>query len=361
MASVNGEFVSASIDEANFDGVKAVFNPFKTNVFMDVAGRPIKSASEATIIGNDVFLRGEIEYYDFADPIVTAGRAESEKGKAKRTTRGEKYNKAVNRFKGYSERVLGVTYETRAELEAAYDRLPVQSQVALDKSEYAKNLQDNEVRMKASRRLRKTAGRAARTYEGVRKAILDNPENYISKQNLKDARAKLESMSVQELVDIMTNDALGRLQNRNDDLGVLAVNELISRAVADGDLDRIPGLIEEAAKIGTTAGRLLRHFREIKSSTPQGMYQIFMKEVERRGNTLSDDQKKRLTQMTTTLFDLHQKHEDLMKRAISGEDVESELKSITDQALKAERELNTFVKRSDRERLGRLAHPAHPR
>ena len=344
MASVNGEFVSASIDDTNFDGVKAVFNPFKTNVFMDVAGRPIKSASEATIIGNDVFLRGEIEYYDFADPIVTAGRAESEKGRAKRTARGEKYNKAVNRFKGFSERVLGVTYETRAELETAYDNLPVQSQVALDNSEYAKNLQDNEVRMKASRRLRKTAGRAARTYEGgVRKAILDNPENYISKQNLKDARAKLESMSVQELVDIMTNDALGRLQNRNDDLGVLAVNELISRAVADGDLDRIPGLIEEAAKVGTTAGRLLRHFREIKSSTPQGMYQIFMKEVERRGNTLSDDQKKRLTQMTTTLFDLHQKHEDLMKRAISGEDVETELKSITDQALKAERELNTFA------------------
>ena len=41
-------------------------------------------------------------------------------------------------------------------------------------------------------------------------------------------------MTDAELIHIMTGDGLGRLQERNDDLGVLASAEMISRAVSRG-------------------------------------------------------------------------------------------------------------------------------
>ena len=195
MASVNGEFVSSKIEDANFDGVKAIFNPFNSNIFTDVAGRPIKSVDgEATIVGSDVFLRGEIEYYDFNDPVVMKGREESVKGKEKRIKRGPKYNESIKRFETYSEKVLGVKYENQAQLERAYDNMPVQSKAALDQSDYAKNLNDNKILSRASKRMRNTAGRAARTYTGARKQILDNPSNYINAQNLAREKGRLKEM-----------------------------------------------------------------------------------------------------------------------------------------------------------------------
>ena len=141
----------------------------------------------------------------------------------------------------------------------------------------------------------------------------------------------------------MTDDGLGRLSQRNDDLGVLASAEMINRAVARGDMDAIPDLIEEAAAMGTTAGRILRHLRELKGSTPKGIEQIIIKAVERKGNTLSDDQKSRLQKMAADMFRLGNEHEALMKRAIAGEDVEAELKAKTKEVKAAERALETFA------------------
>ena len=342
MASVNGEFVSSKINEANFDGVKAIFNPHKSNVFTDVAGRPIKSAQEATVIGNDVFLRGKIEYYDFNDPIVMRGRKESVQSKTERLKRGEDYNASVRKFEIYTGK-FGATYESRAELEAAYDNLSLESKVALDQSEYAKNLLDNDVVIRASKRLRRTAGRAARMYQGSRADILNNPNNYISPQNLANLKGDLKEKSIQELTELFTNEALGRLSERNDDLSVLAGIELFNRRIKNKDFEGSAALIEELASTGTTVGRMLRHFRELKTSTPEGMAMMIKQEVAKRNKKLSEDQEKRLMEMSKDLFDLHLEHEELMRQAIAGDDVEAALEAKTKEVKKKERELDTFA------------------
>ena len=343
MASVNGEFVSSKIEDANFDGVKAIFNPHQSNVFTDVAGRPIKLVDgEATVVGSQVFLRGEIEYYDFNDPIVMQGREESVESKEKRVKRGKDYNASLKKFEVYMGK-SEITYESRAELEAAYDNMSLKSKIALDKSEYANNLNDLDIVTRASKRMRNTAGRAARTYTGARKQILDNPSNYINAQNLAREKDRLKEMSIQDLVEIFTDDALGRLSLGNDDISVLAGAELLNRAYRDKDYDRAAAIIAELAATGTTVGRVMRHMRELKSSTPEGMAMIVKQEVAKRNKKLSKEQEERLNQMSQDLFQLHAEHEELMRRAIAGDDVEAELEAKTKEVKAKERELDTFT------------------
>ncbi|MCW4027632.1 MAG: hypothetical protein NWE76_09140 [Candidatus Bathyarchaeota archaeon] len=343
MASVNGEFLTDQLDQMNFDGVKAFFNPFKHNVFVDASGRPIKSAEEATVIGNTVYLRGDIEYFDYNDPILKRGRTETPKEIEERTKRSPKYDKALKRFKAFSER-NGVEFDSQADLELAYDNMPIESKVAMSESEVAANMEEAQRMASGLLKLRKTAGRGARQYGGdIRRQILDNPNNYFTPQSIKEAKGMLKDKSDQDLVAMMSQEGLSRLQDRNDDLGVLAAGELISRAVSRGDLDSIPSIIAEAAAIGTTAGRILRHFRELKSASPKGIEQIIKGEVERRGNTLSESQTARLQDMAGNLFRLQAEHEDLVRRAIAGEEVDAALKAKTDEVKAAERELDTFA------------------
>ena len=196
-----------------------------------------------------------------------------------------------------------------------------------------------------SLRLRRTAERkaSAKEFAQVKQEILSNPQNYISKQNIKEAKDKLESMTNDELLAIMTDDALGRLSNRNDDLGVLAASELIQRKVASGDMQGVPALIEELAKMGTTAGRLLRHFREMKKSTPEGLFKIINAMVERRGNKLTENQTIRLKRITEDLMYHQNRLKGLIERAISGENVDKEIESVRRDLERAERELDGFV------------------
>ena len=343
MASVNGGFLTDKISESSFDGVKAFFNPFKHNVFVDAQGRPIKSAGEATIVGNTVYLRGDIEYYDYNDPILREGRTESPEQRAKRTERGPKYDKALNRFKAYSERVLGIQYANDTDLQEAYDNMTFTSQVALDESDAASRAEEAASRASARLVIRRTAGRAARKYGAVREQILQDPRNYFSKQSIAREKENLANMSDQELIDIMTDDALGRLQSRNDDMGVLASAEMIKRAVARGDVDAIPGIVAEAAAMGTTAGRLLRHFRELKNATPKGLIETLRKEIELRGRTLNESQEKQLSGIASELFRLQAEVEELMKKGAQGEDVDAELKAKVAELKEAERAMDTFA------------------
>ena len=160
MASVNGEFMSTKLSQMDYNGVKAFFNPFKHNVFVDASGRPIKSADEATIVGSTVFLRGNIEYYDFSDPILSEGRSENPEAKEKRIKRGPKYDKALKRFEGYSK-AQGIQFADRQELMSAYDNMPIRSQVALNESEVAENMADAQTRASSRIVMRQTAGRSA--------------------------------------------------------------------------------------------------------------------------------------------------------------------------------------------------------
>ena len=343
MASVNGGFLTDKISESSFDGVKAFFNPFKHNVFVDAQGRPIKSAGEATIVGNTVYLRGDIEYYDYNDPILKEGRTESPEQKAKRIERGPKYDKAVNRFRAYAERVMGLQFANDEDVREAYDNMTFTSQVALNESEVASRAEEAVERASTRLIIRKTAGKAARKYGSVRNQILQDPKNYFSRQSIAKVKDNLEVMTDQELVDIMTDDALGRLQNRNDDMGVLASAEMIKRAVARGDMDAIPGIVAEAAAMGTTAGRLLRHFRELKNSTPVGITEIIRKEVEARGRTLTSKQESQLETIAGNLFRLQAEVEQLVKDGAQGIDVDAELRAKTKEMKEAERALDTFA------------------
>ena len=342
MASVNGGFLTDKISESNFDGVKAFFNPLKHNVFVDAQGRPIKSAGEATIVGNTVYLRGDIEYYDYNDPILREGRTESPEQKAKRIERGPKYDKAVNRFRAYAERVLGIEFANDEDLREAYDNMTFTSQVALNESEVASRAEEAVARASTRLVVRRYAGRKAKQYTEVRSDILNDPRNYFSRQSIAKAKDKLEIMTDQELIDIMTDDALGRLQNRNDDMGVLASAEMIKRAVDRGDMDAIPGIVAEAAAIGTTAGRLLRHFRELKNATPQGIVETLKKEIEARGRTLSQAQENQLNNIASDLFRLQAEVEQLIKDGAQGIDVDAELNAKVAELKEAERRMDTF-------------------
>ena len=194
-------------------------------------------------------------------------------------------------------------------------------------------------------RLRQTARNSAKSTDlsSVRQDIVSNPQNYISKQNIKEAKQKLEEMTNDDLLAIMTDDALGRLQNRNDDLGVLAGAELIQRKVDQGDLDGVPAIVEELAKMGTTAGRILRHFKELNRSTPQGMYSVIEAMIKRNGNKLNENQQARLRRLTEDLMKNQARLKELMDRATRGENVEDDLKIAKRDLDRVENELNTFL------------------
>ena len=349
MAAVQGDYVSEGVEASELDGVKAVFNPFREHLFVDASGRAIKSAEEATVIGNNVILRGKIEYFKMDDPILQRGKVESDKGKAKRLLRGDRYEKQLKRFKAYAEGALGMTFNNRAELEAAYDGMQVGSKVALSESEVAENMETARERASIGgfikqNKMRQTARKQAGTFlNTTREAIISNPENYIKPQSIKKIKSELEDMTDQELVNHLTDESVGRLSERNDDVGVLAGAEMLRRAIARGETDRIPAIVAELAAVGTTAGRILRHFRELKSSTPKGLASIIESAVTNNGNQLSDAQKAELKKVTEDLFVQQAKVEELMRRAVGGEQVDAELESAIDDMKATERKLDTFT------------------
>ena len=349
MAAVQGDFVSDGVSSSDLDGVKATFNPFREHLFVDASGRAIKSAEEATVIGNTVLLRGKVTYFSMNDPILQRGKVESPKGKAKRVLRGDKYEQALKRFKSYAEGALGMEFKNRAELELAYDGMQVGSKVALAESEVADNMADAADRASISgylknQNMRQAARKQANTFlNTTRQAILDNPENYISPQNIGKIKSELQDITDQELIEYLTDESIGRLSQKNDDIGVLAGAELIRRAVARGESEKIPSIVAELAAVGTTAGRILRHFRELKSSSPAGLMAIIESAVANNGNSLSEQQKVELQKVTSDLFGQQAKVEDLMRRAVAGEEVDAELKEAIEAMKKTERKLDTFA------------------
>lgn len=349
MASVNGEFVSSDINTLNYDGVKATFNPFLQGAFVDAAGRPIKSASEATIIGGDVYLRGEIEYFSADDAKLLQGSVESDANRERRTKRGPKYDKALSRFQAYADRVLGQTFDSREALEDAYDNMNLPNETALTDSEVAENAERAMERAAIdgfiNKNIRRGADRVAQGLEdlSLRQMIRQDPRNYIAPQKLKELRRDVADLTDAELVDIVNDVTLGKLSSMNDNLSVLAQAEILSRAVARGETDAIPGIVAELASMGTTAGRLLRHLREVKKASPRGMEAFIKSAVEAKGNKLTAEQEAKLKDISGRMFEAHAIVEDLMNKARNGERVGKELKEAENRLKAIEREMDTFT------------------
>lgn len=313
------------------DGLELKPDPFNSGMFVDAAGKPVSNATAVVYYNGKAYASGRITYAQQQRPKDMGEYMENPPARE------------LEKLGAYMEHVLGHAVEGRDALVEAYNSLPLESKEALKKSEVAEGVVRKSRRVRINGRLRQTAARSANHYSTVRSEIVNNPENYISKQKLGLIKDQLKFMSEEDLVSIMTDDGLGRLSNRNDDVGVLAGAEIIRRKIADGDLDAIPPLIEELSKIGTTAGRILRHFRELKGSTPKGLTDIIEKMVEKRGNKLTDSQRTELQTYANKLFELQTKQRKLMERAIRGEDVETELNEVNKQLKEAERNMDTFA------------------
>ena len=349
MASVNGEFVTSTISETSLDGVKAVFNPFNNSTFVDVSGRPIKSAEEATIVGNNAFLRGKIEYYEYDDPNLLKGMVETPKEKTKRVKRGDKYDRAVRKFEAYSKARLSTEYDSKEALQEAYDEMPLQSQVALDDSEVADRMVENMERASIAnnrKRMRQTAKRGASIAglsSSISNSIRQNPENYITTQRLSDVRDKLDQMSSADLMDTLKDDALREIGESDSPISGLAGAELINRHMKSGDQSKIPLVLERLAKKGTSAGRILRQLAELKSSTPAGLMETVISAVEARGNMLNESQTGKLSRISKGMFETHRELNDLIERIHNGEDVTKQITEKTEEHRKFVREMETFT------------------
>lgn len=336
---VDGKFdpkYTPPVDPSSLKGARVYLSPFSEGSLVDGSLRTIKSADSI------VYIKKEGVWEAYVDGELKLSNTELSSGDFDRWRDGKGGEIEVE---GFRQKLQQETQQkvTREQAEAIYKRTNIPFRQTFWKSGQAEAYYNSGIRN--SSRLRKPAERAAKSHElnSVKDEILRNPENYISKQNIKEAKEKLAEMSNDDLVAIMTDDALGRLQNRNDDLGVLAAAELIQRKVDAGDVQGVPALIEELGKMGTTAGRLLRHFREMKRATPQGLYSIINGMVERRGNKLTESQANRLTAITEALMYHQNRLKDLMERAIRGENVDNEIKQAKADLERAESELNNLV------------------
>ena len=201
-----------------------------------------------------------------------------------------------------------------------------------------------ETAIEYSKKRLKALGEGIVIHEEKRNEIINNPENYLDKQNLKVEKEKLKKMSNQELISLMHPDGLNSLAEANDDLSVLAGIERINRAIASGNHHLVPAIIEQLGKIGTTADRILRHFAEMKSSTPAGLVTVIKKAVEAKGNKLSKSQEKQLVKLSSEWFTAFKEAEVLMKKAIAGDEKSGELfVGKLKKVKKFERDLATFA------------------
>jgi hypothetical protein len=329
MRSPESETPAVSQGDVSMTLTEIVFNPLLGSYPVTKDGAFIKSADEVYVVDGKTYVRGNVE----VAPRQEAGRIKTDKTyKVPPSVRVE----GINNLQAYLDNA-GIA----ADAETVYNSMTYDQQRQVMDSGSDLNIQATA--SLTGKRLRQTAGRAAEAFPGLKGEILANPENYISRQNLQGIKSRMETMSEADLVSLMRDDALGRLQNRNDDTGALAGAELINRAVQRGDMEAIPNLIEELSKIGTTAGRILRQFRELKMSVPEGFSSVIQSMVEKRGNRLSPEQKTKLDDISTRMYKARDKYNELKKKALLGDDVEADLKKAVDDLSNIEKELNTMV------------------
>ena len=96
-------------------------------------------------------------------------------------------------------------------------------------------------------------------------------------------------------------------------------------------------VLDQLAAVGTTAGRVLRHMAELKTSSPQGMASVIIKKAEGQGKILSEAQKKEILDATKEYMRAYRMVEDFMERGIAGEDVENLFKRAQEDLSNAER------------------------
>ena len=197
--------------------------------------------------------------------------------------------------------------------------------------------------------LRGTLRRVNSTFKTSRERILANPDAYYTKQSLKAIKENLELMTEDELLENMTAEGLNRVANQagtgrgENDISVLAAVELINRKSEAGE--DVSELLVDLAKVGTTVGRMLRHFAELKSATPLGIVATIEGALAKANRIMSATQVERLTDIADRFIKAGQVVKDLRDEIESEYSKETEAKLIkaSKNLDKVTRELNKFT------------------
>jgi hypothetical protein len=292
-------------------------------------GNRVIGAEKAVMTGDTVFAMGEITY---SDPELFAyQQAEFTEEEAERF--------ADDPFTADSIIDLmeteGLSFDQAEAL--FYDRVDM-------------SMSDDEVMF--SSQIRGTAARVvdSANFSGdLREMVKNNPENYFDRASFTDIKDAMDHMTTPQLLSYMRADKLGELKG-DENYGPLATITLINRYAAAGDNESAAALVADLAATGTSVGRLLRQFAELKTSTPESMASTILHMAERGGKTVNDRTKKQVEEQSRIVFELHRRAEELYARGQKGEDVWDEYKKAIDLLAKEEKQLdiiaNKIIERS---------------
>lgn len=313
------------------DGIIVMRNPLHSESFVDAYGNKLKFAEKGFASGDMMVVSGKVR---FEPPDI-------------RPMRDDVRIEDPEHFVAYQNFVSIIKQRNQSLQNASSDLFEsaYKAMTPKERARFANLTVDEHGTVIKGRKLRGTSKRVANSSEfGRFKAeIINNPNNYIDQQKISEQKKLLEEMSPQELVSLMRGDALNNLATRNDDVGVLAGIELINRMQADGNDIGIVSVLDQLAAVGTTAGRVLRHMAELKTSSPQGMASVIIKKAESQGKILSEAQKKEILDATKEYMRAYRMVEDFMERGIAGEDVENLFKRAQEDLSNAERDLDTLA------------------
>lgn len=198
--------------------------------------------------------------------------------------------------------------------------------------------------------LRQTISRTINRFSPETRArVMNNPKAYYSKQSLNAIKDNLENMTDDELLENMTADGLNTISRTaapgrsENDISVLAAIELINRKVEAGE--DVSELLVDLSVLGTTVGRMLRHFAELKSSSPMGIVETIRAALKRADRVMTPTQEDRLTQIASRFIAAQQKAKELRDKIelVYSAEQEAELKKAMTELDKVTRELNLFT------------------
>ena len=246
--------------------------------------------------------------------------------------------------------------------ETATEQQPIEEQATEEETTQEETTEAETAEETEEKKPRRFAVRAAKTMKEIKEDILNNPNNYYTPQKIAEIQERMETLSMGDLLSEMKDAGVTLLRNAQDETGILAGLEAMNRAYANGDFALAGEIQQDLAMLGTNIGRLLRHFGELKSSTPQSMIDSIVRNAERKGTTLSDNQKKRLQELVNPVFQLQREVQAQSKQLQNlgnatperSNILESEVKESSNKLKAAERQLEIWMNSNIQRGLGNI-------
>jgi len=347
---IQGKEQEVKPSDVSYDGVMAVFKPDNAAAFTDVEGRPIKSASEATIIETDsgvpmVLLRGEIEYLD-VQSVSVPRRSRASRGNVDLEIRQDAIDTVA---------ALAEANGTPVDAAASVGRMTNAEAAELVNSEQGQKASSLRRSRRAEDKIRGTVDRTVGKFSSPTRAkILANKKSYFKPQSLAEKRAELDRLTDDQLVQELSDFGLERASKgddptqvfkKEDSFAVLAGIERINRAINNGaDQDAI-AIMEELAAMGTTAGRILRYLQELKHIDPDFLYKQLRLQIDDSGALLSDAQDSKLKAMTNAFNTAKDAYMEAREKAanLGTKEAEAELRRADKSFAIVKRDLNAFM------------------